>query len=78
MRFFSKVKDGGPESTVDAYFLIEIKNWFSIALLKLHKCSRENYHSHAFNALTWFIKGDMVEHRIVYGKTIAHIISIQL
>lgn len=61
MRFFSKAKDGGPYSPVDAYFLIEIKSLFSIALLKFNKDSRENFHTHAFNALSWFIKGDMVE-----------------
>lgn len=59
--FFSKTKDGGPDSPVDAYFLIEMKGLFSIALLKFNKGSRESYHSHAFNALTWFIKGDLFE-----------------
>ena len=61
MRILQKTKDGGKESTVDAYFLIELKGWFSVALLKFNKGSRVNYHSHAFDALTWFIKGDMVE-----------------
>lgn len=61
MRIMQKTKDGGKESTVDAYFLIELKGWFSVALLKFNKGSRVNYHSHAFDALTWFIKGDMVE-----------------
>lgn len=64
MRFLQKTKDGGKESTVDAYFLIEIKGLFSIALLKFNKGSRTNFHSHAFNAMTWFIKGDMTEHDI--------------
>jgi hypothetical protein len=59
--FFNKVKDGGQASPVDAYFLIEMKGLFSIALLKFNKGARENYHSHAFNALTWFIKGTLVE-----------------
>lgn len=61
MRVFNKTKDGGKDSTVDAYFLFEFKNLFSVALLKFNKGSRTNYHSHAFNALTWFISGDMVE-----------------
>lgn len=47
-----KVKDGGPKSNVDAYVFIEIKSWFSIILLKFNKGHRENYHSHAFNAIT--------------------------
>ena len=61
MRILQKVKDGGLESTVDAYFLIEIKWLFSIALLKFNKGTRSNYHSHAFNAYTWFLKGSMFE-----------------
>jgi hypothetical protein len=70
MILFSKRKDGGKESTVDAYFLFEIKNFMSVALLKFNKGTRENYHSHAFNALTWFLFGDMVEERIVDGKLV--------
>lgn len=70
MRFLQKTKDGGKESTVDAYFLIEIKGLFSIALLKFNKGSRANYHSHAFDALTWFIKGDMEEHRLYDNGTV--------
>lgn len=61
MRFFTKVKDGGPKSPVDAYVLIEIKLLFSIMLLRFNHGQREAYHSHAFNALTWFICGDMWE-----------------
>lgn len=68
MRFFSKAKDGGLESTVDAFFLFEIKWLCSIALLRFNKGSRENYHSHAFNAWTWFIKGDLTEHRVFQNK----------
>jgi len=47
MRLFQKAKDGGPESPVDGYFLIEIKSLFSIALLKFNNGGRENYHTHA-------------------------------
>ena len=61
MRFFQKVKDGGPESPVDAYFLFEIKGVCSVALLKFNEGHRTAYHSHAFDALTWFIKGNMIE-----------------
>lgn len=61
MRILSKAKDGGHDSPVDAYFLIEIKSLFSMALLKFNKGTRNNYHNHAFHALTWFIKGDLCE-----------------
>jgi len=56
-----KSKDGGPESPVDGFFVIEIKSLFSIAVLKFNKGCRETFHNHAFNALTWFLSGDMVE-----------------
>ena len=61
MRTLEKAKDGGSESHVDAYFLIEKKNLFSIALLKFNPGGRGVFHTHAFNALTWFLKGNLVE-----------------
>jgi hypothetical protein len=61
MKLFSKAKDGGPKSPVDAYFFIECKSLFSVALLKFNKGAREQYHNHAFDALTWFLKGSMTE-----------------
>ena len=64
MKFLTKCKDGGPESPVDAYFLFEIKGLCSVALLKFNKGKREQYHTHAFHALTWFLKGDLVEEQI--------------
>lgn len=64
MRLFQKAKDGGPESPVDAYFLFEIKSLMSVAILKFNQGSREAFHTHAFHALTWFIKGDLVEEDI--------------
>jgi len=63
MRILQKTKDGGPDSTVDAYFLCEFKSLFSIALLKFNKGTREAYHTHAFNAYTWFLTGKMTERR---------------
>ena len=56
MKLFSKCKDGGKESPVDGYFLIECKGLFSVALLKFNKGGREAYHTHAFDAYTWFLK----------------------
>ncbi len=61
MRLLSKSHDGGPESNVTGYFLIEIKWLFSIVLLRFEGKSRANFHSHAFNAWTWLIYGIMVE-----------------
>ena len=63
MKLFRISKDGGPKSTVTGFFVVEIKSLFSIALLKFNKGSRENYHSHAFNAVTFWLPGsDVLEH----------------
>jgi hypothetical protein len=59
MRFFHHGKDGGPESPVEGYWLFEIKWLCSIVLLKFNDGGREAYHSHAFNALSWLLKGDL-------------------
>lgn len=62
MRAFQKTPDGGKDSTVEAFFILELKKYFSVALLRFNKGSRANYHSHAFNAYTWFLCGDLLEH----------------
>jgi len=61
VKFFSKAKDGGPESPVDGYFLIEIKPLFSIVLLHFNPGTREAFHSHAFNAVTLWLRGLVME-----------------
>lgn len=60
-RIFYKKYDGGKESGVTGYFLIEFKPLFSIGLLRFKEGSRENSHSHAFNACTWWLKGHVTE-----------------
>lgn len=66
-RFFY-VKPDGITSGVTAFFLIEWKIAFSIAILRFNTGSRENFHSHAFNAFTWWIKGFAIEQQ-KNGKT---------
>lgn len=61
MKILYKGKDGGSESTVTGYWLIEWKPVFSIALLRLDDGSREAYHSHAFNAVSWLLSGRLIE-----------------
>lgn len=68
-RLFYVKPDGGKDSGVTGYFLIEWKWLFSIAILKFEKGSREAYHSHAFNAYTWWISGHAVEERIIKDGT---------
>lgn len=55
MKLISVAKDGGPESHVTGFFLIEIKSLFSVVILKFAKGTREAFHSHAFNALTLWL-----------------------
>jgi hypothetical protein len=61
MRFFTYSKDGGPESKVGGYFLIEIKDLFTIVLLHFWPGSRDAYHTHAFNSVSWVLKGVLNE-----------------
>jgi hypothetical protein len=58
-------KDGGPESTVWAHWLFEFKGLGSIVLLRFEHGSRDAYHSHAFDCVSWMLAGSgLVEHRI--------------
>lgn len=61
IKLFRKSYDGGKDSGVTGYWLIEWKSAFSIVLLRFSKGSRDAFHSHAFNALTWWLKGSVVE-----------------
>jgi len=61
MKICFKAKDGGPASKVTGYWLIESKMFFSIVLLRFDKGSREAYHTHAFNAVSWLLKGKLLE-----------------
>lgn len=68
MKLLTWMKDGGPESRVWGFFLIEWKRFFSVALLMFKDGSREAYHSHAFNALSWVLKGELTEDRLLEKK----------
>jgi hypothetical protein len=61
MKFFAYEKDGGTESRVWGLFLAEIKSLFSVVLLRFKDGSREAFHSHAFNSLSWVLKGKLTE-----------------
>ena len=71
MKLFSICKDGGAESTVWAYFLIELKSLFSIVLLRFENGSRDAYHSHAFHCFSWVLWGKL-EERHIDGRTETH------
>lgn len=61
MKFLRKMKDGGLDSTVTGYWLIEAKGLFSIVLLKFEGKSREAFHTHAFDAISWLLSGSLTE-----------------
>ena len=64
MNLFSVAIDGGKKSGVTGFWFVEIKGLFSVVLLKFAEGSREVFHSHAFNAVTWFIRGRVTEHHV--------------
>lgn len=64
MKFFQRASDGGKDSGVTGFFFVEIKPMFSVVLLRLRNGTREAFHSHAFNALTWWLTGHVLEHRM--------------
>jgi len=68
MRLLSKAADGGDNSGVTGYFLIELKPLFSIVLLRFAKGTRDAYHEHAFNAWTLWLKGCVIEHIMGVGR----------
>ena len=61
MKLFYIGKDGGKDSTVTGFWLIEIKSLFSIALLRFDNGSRDQFHSHAFNCISWVLHGKLRE-----------------
>ena len=64
MLFMRYRKDGGPKSHVHALFVIEIKWLFTIAVLRFGDGSRDAYHTHAFNAVSWLLSGYLKEYTI--------------
>lgn len=64
MKIFKKRKDGGPESTVTGYWLIEAKKWLSVVLLKFEDGSRDAFHEHAFDSINWVLRGRVREEHI--------------
>lgn len=70
MKFFTVAKDGGPESHVTGFFFVEIKWLFSVVLLHFAEGTRETYHSHAFNAITRWMHGEVLEEYPVNGSQV--------
>lgn len=64
MKIFKLMKDGGSQSHVHGFFFVEIKSLFSIVLLRFADGSREAYHNHAFNSVSWLLKGKLTENHL--------------
>lgn len=63
-KYLTKSHDGGPDSGVTGYWLIEAKSLFSIVLLHFRPGTREAFHTHAFNALSLWLWGRVTECRL--------------
>jgi len=74
MKLFHKAKDGGTESTVTGWWLIEAKSLFSVVLLRFDGPSREAYHTHAFHCISWVLRGALVE-RMLDGRRYGYFAS---
>jgi hypothetical protein len=61
LKFLSIGKDGGPKSTVTGHWFLELKSLFSVVLLRFDDGSRDEYHSHAFDSVSWVLKGKLWE-----------------
>lgn len=75
MRLLYWGKDGGDESTVWGFWPIEIKSLFSVALLVFKNGSREAYHTHAFDSISWVLGGKLIECELD-GPNYTHLPSI--
>lgn len=62
-------KDGGRESTVWGWFA-ECKALASIVLLRFEPGSRDAYHSHAFDAVSLLLKGELREYHLEGGLVV--------
>ncbi len=71
MKLFKKCKDGGPESTVTGYWLVEAKKLLSVVLLKFENGSRDAFHEHAFDSVNWVLWGRVREEHID-GHVVEH------
>lgn len=76
MKFFRTAKDGGPLSTVTGFWLTEIKSLFSITLLRFSNGSRDEFHSHAFDSVSWVLTGKLFEQHLHGNQVDTHRPSI--
>jgi hypothetical protein len=74
--FCAHGKDGGPESRVFGFWLFRWKRLCTIALFRFEDGIRDAYHSHAFNSVSWVLKGKLKETHFLNGNTEYHTPSL--
>lgn len=77
MRWFFKSKDGGQESTVTGYWLVEAKRGISIVLLEFDGRSREAFHTHAFGCINWVVRGPGLREKLIDGRYFSYLKSMR-
>lgn len=65
-------KDGGPKSRVNGLWFFRSKKLGTVALLKFDDGSRDAYHSHAFGAISWLLRGRLDELSLEYDGSRKH------
>lgn len=70
--FCESGKDGGPESRVFGFWLFRWKRLCTIALLRFEDGTRDAFHSHAFNSVSWVLKGKLHEDHFEGGHSQVH------
>lgn len=60
------------DQSVTEITILEYKKWFSIKLFNFHKSEgvQDRFHTHAFNAYSFLIKGDYTEEILESGKIV--------
>jgi hypothetical protein len=69
VKLLTTTKDGGAKSTVWAHWLFELKSLASVVLLRFEDGSREAYHEHAFDCISWVVRGELEEHVLAQDVT---------
>ncbi len=84
MNLFQKIKDSTffkksnvclGKGTVTQYILIENKHFFSIIFYKWNTISQSRFHSHAFNAVAFLIKGFYWE-KIIFDESCTEVDNV--
>lgn len=72
MIFFKKKRVELGDGHIIAYTLFEHKNLFSIIIYHWKSIAQNRFHTHAFSALAFLLRGSYTEERIVNGKIETH------